>query len=150
MQPGSSHAAQVAAWATCGCSLGHLRLQALLGAGVSVWEADGMGGTAVHAAARSGHEECFRLLWQLPTPHGPPTEVHLLRDLRGKRALDHVFERGHARLARVARGDASDAEMALVEVRARVRVRVRVRVRIRARARASDAEMAVVEEEEPG
>ena len=36
-------------------------MQALLDAGVSVWEADGMGGLAVHATARSGHEECFRL-----------------------------------------------------------------------------------------
>ena len=42
-----------------------------------------MGRTAVHAAARCGHEECFRLLWQLPNPHGPPAQLHLLRDLRG-------------------------------------------------------------------
>ena len=74
-------------WATYGCSLGqhdrgHLRLQALLDGGVSVWEADSMGGTAVHAAARSGHEECFRLLWQLQHPYGPPTEARLLTAYR--------------------------------------------------------------------
>ena len=56
-----------------------------------------MGRTAVHAAARCGHEECFRLLWQLPNPHGPPAQLHLLRDLRGKHALDYLFERGHTR-----------------------------------------------------
>ena len=43
-----------------------------------------MGRTAVHAAARCGDEECFRLLWQLPNPHGHPAPLHLLRDLRGK------------------------------------------------------------------
>ena len=48
-----------------------------------------------------------------PTPN--PNQVHLLRDLRGKRALDYIFERGHTRLARIARGDASDLEMATVE-----------------------------------
>ena len=56
-----------------------------------------MGRTSVHAAARSGHEECFGLLWQLPNPHGPPAQLHLLRDLRGKHALDYLFERGHTR-----------------------------------------------------
>ncbi len=86
-------------------------LKALLNVGVSVWEADHNATTAVHHAAEEGHAGAFELLWQLDNPPDKPTKTHLLRNTRGKRALDFIFENGHTMLARITRGSTSDEEM---------------------------------------
>lgn len=86
-------------------TVGHsLLLKALLDAGVSVYEADSNGSTALHNAAFYGHEEAFKLLSE--------RGANLMNeDSAGKRALDYIFEQGHVILARVSRPSQSDIEI---------------------------------------
>ena len=86
-------------------TLGHSSLlKALLDAGVSVYEADATGSTALHNAAFYGHEEAFKLLCERGA--SPMKENNA-----GKRALDYIFEQGHVNLARVSRPSQSDVEI---------------------------------------
>lgn len=86
-------------------TIGHSPLlRALLDAGVSVYEADSTGSTALHNAAFYGHEEAFKLLCD--SGANPINENNT-----GKRALDYIFEQGHVNLARVSRPSQSDVEI---------------------------------------
>lgn len=99
-------------------------LEALLDVGVSVWEADDAATTAVHLAAQNGQEETFKLLWSRPNPPKKPLPLAEERaelfgptltfqrpDSDGKRALNHIFENGRSKLARVTRAGVSDKEV---------------------------------------
>jgi hypothetical protein len=80
-------------------------VQALLSAGVHVYESSPDGNTALHAAAGHGHAAVYKTLMdeaaKLPAIKGPPAHA-FTKNVRGMRAFDYMVQGHHIRCTRYA------------------------------------------------
>jgi len=86
-------------------------VQALLKAGVHVYEASPDGNTALHAAAGNGHAAVYKTLMdkagEFPAQKGPPAHA-FTKNIRGMRAFDYMVQGHHIRCTRLMRPSAQD------------------------------------------
>jgi len=88
-------------------------VEALLMAGVHLYEADPDGNTALHAAAGNGRADVYKTLMEeadkFPAEKGPPAHA-FTKNVRGMRAFDYMVQGHHIRCTRLMRPSAQDED----------------------------------------